>query len=180
MLTLDKSGQITGSELCKTQVIARLFGVSVRRIQQLTQDGVLPTTQKGKYDLVPTVQNYLQSISDKAQSKARAASESALRKQKLEADIALKKIMSEYNQLKSDIMAGKYITVEEASQDYAQFFVAFKKFALALPGRIVSRVSGAIDPTTARRLEKEMQEDVTQLLRAFVVAGVAEEGNPDG
>ena len=28
---------------CKTEVIADLFGVSVRRIQQLTQDGVLVT-----------------------------------------------------------------------------------------------------------------------------------------
>ncbi len=71
-----------------------------------------------------------------------------------------------------DIAAGKYISVEEATLDYARFFVAFKKFALSMPGRLVSRISSTVDPTEARRIEKELQADVTQLLRAFVVAGV--------
>ena len=33
----------TGGQLYESKVIAQLFGVSVRRIQQLTQDGVLET-----------------------------------------------------------------------------------------------------------------------------------------
>jgi phage terminase Nu1 subunit (DNA packaging protein) len=40
------------------KVIATLFGLTVRRIQQLTQDGVLATEQVGKqrrYDLLTTV-----------------------------------------------------------------------------------------------------------------------------
>ena len=64
--------------------------------------------------------------------------------------------------------------MEEATLDYARFFVAFKKFALSLPGRLISRIGGVVEPTEARRIEKEMQGDVTKLLRAFVVAGVDE------
>ena len=43
----------------KVDIIADLFGVSVRRIQQLTQEGVISTvaTKEGRrYDLVPTIQ----------------------------------------------------------------------------------------------------------------------------
>ena len=48
----------TGGQLYESKVIAQLFGVSVRRIQQLTQDGILETVhisgQRNKYDLIPT------------------------------------------------------------------------------------------------------------------------------
>ena len=43
----------------KVDTIANLFGVSVRRIQQLTQDGVISTTETAdgrRYELVPTIQ----------------------------------------------------------------------------------------------------------------------------
>ena len=90
----------------------------------------------------------------------------------MKAEIALKESQSELHRLKTDIAAGRYISVEEATMDYSRFFVAFKKFALSLPGRLITRISGLVDPTEARHIEKELQADVTQLLRAFVVAGV--------
>ena len=59
----------------KVEVIAELFGVSVRRIQQLTQDGVISTTETKegrRYDLVPTIQRYVKYLSDKAYGKSRS------------------------------------------------------------------------------------------------------------
>ena len=62
---------INDNQLYKADVIARLFNVTTRRIQQLTQDGVLPTVKPGGrgrrgYELVPTIQAYVQHLSDKA------------------------------------------------------------------------------------------------------------------
>ncbi len=52
----------TGGQYYETKVIAQLFNVSVRRIQQLTQDGVLETVKipdgGRRYELVPTIQAY--------------------------------------------------------------------------------------------------------------------------
>ena len=141
-----------------------------------TVQGVLPATETPngrQYDLVPTIQAYVKFLRDEAYGKNYSEKEQALKQQKLEADIALKGTQNELHRLKMDIAAGKYISVEEATLDYARFFVAFKKFAQSLPGRLVSQLGGAIEPTEARRIEKELQADVTQLLRAFVVAGVA-------
>ena len=175
-LIVSANGEITGGSMYPTTIIAKLFGVGGRRIQQLTVQGVLPATETPngrQYDLVPTIQAYVKFLRDEAYGKNYSEKEQALKQQKLEADIALKGTQNELHRLKMDIAAGKYISVEEATLDYARFFVAFKKFAQSLPGRLVSQLGGAIEPTEARRIEKELQADVTQLLRAFVVAGVA-------
>lgn len=163
----------------RVEIIAQLFGVTVRRIQQLTQEGILPTTETvegRRYDLVPTIQSYVKYLSDKAYGKNRSEKEMELREQKIKAEIALKESQGELHRLKTDIAAGKYIAVEEVTLDYQKFFVTFKKFAMGLPARILDAVSGfsEIDPLNARRLDKTIQQEIQSLLEAFVVAGVTE------
>lgn len=62
-ILMAENGEVKGS-LYRTEVIAQLFGVSVRRVQQLTQEGIISTTKiledghtVRRYDLVPTIQS---------------------------------------------------------------------------------------------------------------------------
>ena len=169
----------TNMGMYRVEVIAQLFGVTVRRIQQLTQEGILPTTETvegRRYDLVPTIQSYVQYLSDKAYGKNRSEKETELREQKLQAEIALKESQGELHQLKTAIAAGKYIAVEEVRMDYERFFVTFKNFAMSLPTRLVDEISSYVEPLEARRIEKELHQRVRNLLVAFVVAGVTDDG----
>lgn len=176
---MSEHGEVKGS-LYRTEVIAQLFGVSVRRIQQLTQEGVIKTTKViedgrtvRRYDLVPTIQNYVKYLSEKAYGKAgRSEKEMELREKKMEADAALKESQSELHRLKTEIAAGRYISIEEVKMDYAKFFVVFKKFAMALPSRIIGMIAGALEPVEARRVEKEIAQEINRLLGAFVIAGI--------
>lgn len=178
---MSDNGEVRGS-FYRTEIIAQLFGVSVRRIQQLTQDGVISTTKiiedgrtVRRYDLVPTIQNYIKYLSEKAYGRqGRTDKEIELREQKMEADIALKESQGELHKLKTEIAAGKYISVEEVKMDYSKFFVAFKKFAVSIPARVVGMLSGQLQPTEARKIEKELADEVNRLLGAFVIAGVVE------
>ena len=175
---MSEGGGIAGTAYYRVEIIAKLFNVTVRRIQQLTQDGVLPTveTPEGRrYDLVPTIQRYVRYLSDKAYGKNRSEKELELKEQKMRAEIALKESQGELHRLKTDIAAGKYIAVEEVTVDYEKFFLTFKKFAMALPARLTDMVSANMDPLEARRVEREIQGEVNQLLTAFVVAGVTED-----
>ena len=175
---MSEGGGIAGTAYYRVEIIAKLFNVTVRRIQQLTQDGVLPTveTPEGRrYDLVPTIQRYVQYLSDKAYGKNRSEKELELKEQKMRAEIALKESQGELHRLKTDIAAVKYIAVEEVTVDYEKFFLTFKKFAMALPARLTDMVSANMDPLEARRVEREIQGEVNQLLTAFVVAGVTED-----
>ena len=180
-LKLDKNGNIDNSSgnYYRTEVIAQLFGVSVRRIQQLTQDGVLQTvkTSSGrKYDLIPTIQKYVKYLSDKAYGRTKTSGrENELKEQKMEAEIALKQSQGELHRIKTEIVEGKYIDKNEVQLDYRRFFMNFKKFTLSIPSRITGYINGLVDPTQARTIESELNTEVNNLLNSFVVAGITPE-----
>lgn len=166
------------SGYARVEQIAQIFGVSVRRVQQLTQEGIIKTVsvpgQGRRYEWIPTIKTYIQYLSDKAYGKGRSERESELKEQKLQADIALKESQGELHRLKTDIAAGRYIDIEEVAMDYQKFFTVFKRFALSIPTRLVSMVSDKVDPLEARKLEKDLGAEVKRMLEAFVVAGSVE------
>lgn len=167
----------TGGSYYRVEVISQLFGVTVRRIQQLTQEGILPTTetvQGRRYDLVPTIQSYIKYLSDKAYGKNRNEKELELREQKLKAEIALKESQGELHRLKTDIAMGRYISTEEVQMDYSKFFVVFKKFALSIPAKVAGIAQAVVDPVIARSLEKDLSYEINNLLQGFVIAAKAD------
>lgn len=179
-LILDNKGQIKNdANLYKTETIAQLFGLSVRRIQQLTADGIIKattTTQGRRYDLVPTIRSYIKYLSDKANGKLpKNDKEAELKEQKLMADIALKESQNELHKLKTQIIEGKYIKTEKIEKDYRGFFMVFKKFAISIPSRVTGYINGYIPPTQVRSIENELNKEITNLLNSFVVAGIASE-----
>ncbi len=176
---MDNNGKVAGGGMYRVEIIAQLFGVTVRRIQQLTQEGVLPTTETAdgrRYDLVPTIQSYVQYLSDKAYGKNRSEKELELKEQKMKAEIALKESQGELHQLKTAIAAGKYIAVEEVTMEYQSFFLQFKKFAKGIAPRLVDAISGLVDldPLRARQLEKTVGAEVDSQLSSFVISAVTE------
>lgn len=177
------SNEVSSGSLYRVEVIASLFGVSVRRVQQLTQEGIIETVQTKdgrRYDLGPTVQKYIAYLSDKAYGRDQNKKETELREQKLKADIALKESQGELHQLRTAIAAGKYISVEEVQVDYSKFFVVFKKFALSIPSRVAGTISAVVDPVTARAVEKDLTREINSLLKGFVIAGKVDGEGSDG
>ena len=184
---MSKNGELkTTGAFYKVDVIAALFNLTVRRIQQLTQEGILPTVETAdgrRYELVPTIQRYTKYLSDKAYGKKTSEAESELKQEKLRAEIELKNLQGDYRQLQNDIMSGKFIEVDKVKSDYRRFFITFKKFALGIPSKLSARLGGIIDnPSEVRAIEAELNQDVITLLNGFVVAGhkdvdiVGEEG----
>ena len=48
------------------EAIARLLVITPRRLQQLTKEGYLPKSERGRYELVPVVQAYIRYLRDRA------------------------------------------------------------------------------------------------------------------
>lgn len=85
----------TVPEWASTTAVAKLLGKTTRRIQQLTQDGVLETEVPPgggarKYKTCETIQRYIAHIEQKAQETAAASSTAELNLRKLEAEVELK------------------------------------------------------------------------------------------
>ena len=115
-------------------------------------------------------------LSDKAKGKAATQEEDTLKKQKLQVEIDLKKSQLELHQLKNDIATGKYLPVENIQEDYKLFFTTFKKFAQAMPARLITQIAGYVEPAEARTLEKNLNNEVSEMLRAFIVAAQSGDG----
>ncbi len=153
----------TGGQYYDSKVMAQLFGVSVRRIQQLTQDGVIETVPlkvEGRtvrrYELVPTIQAYTKYLADKAYGREQINTEAELKEQKLKAEIALKESQGELHRLRTAIAAGEYISIEEARADYTKFFAVLKRFCAGLPARR-HQPDGRTDPRGGRFEPRDVQ-----------------------
>lgn len=163
------------------ETVATLFNLSSRRIEQLTKDGIIERTlikRRAQYETAPTIQRYITYLSDKAYNREITDMEKTLKEQKLRAEIELKKSQGELHRLRTEIAIGNYISVDEIKMDYSRFFVIFKNFALSIPGKVAGKVSGALDPVEVRRIEGELQNDITALLNGFVSRAVTEKPEP--
>ena len=170
-----------GSIHCTTKELAVLWGIHLRTVQRLTQEGIinkLSSAKNAKFDLQDSTTRYIKYLQDKATGKEVKQSEAGLKEKKLLAETALKESQAELHKMKTEIAAGKYLSVEEVKLDYAKFFVIFKKFAQGMAGRTMSYINGYIDPVEASNVEAKLTKEIDNLLRGFVVAGM-KEGVPD-
>lgn len=172
---------LTGAvpEWSSTTAIAQLLGKTVRRIQQLTQEGALETeipTGGGarKYRTCETVQRYVAYVEQKAQENGEKGRTAELNLKKLTAEVELKESQGQLSRLKADIAEGKYIETAMATEQLAEFMTTFKTFAMNIPSRVAGTVASYTDAATARAIERSTRKDLEAMLAIFVDAAVAE------
>ena len=73
-----------------TTELALILGITGRRVQQLTQDGVLTTVSRGKFVLSDAVQAYIGSISRGGLTKEEAEEAKKIERVKAKAEATLK------------------------------------------------------------------------------------------
>ena len=177
----EKPAVLTGSvpEWSSTTAIAKLLGYSVRRIQQLTQEGILETEVPPgggarKYRTCETIQRYIAHVEQKAQETGENSRQAELTLKKLEAEVELKESQGQLHRLKTAIAEGKYIPADQATEELEEFIARFKKFALNIPPRMAGTLSVHVDAVTVRALEKSMRKELEAMLAAFADAAVEE------
>ena len=80
-----------GQNLQPTKVIAQIFGVSTRRVEQLKTEGVIEGQGKPtKYDLLPTIKAYIKYLADKAYGREVKKTTAQLEESKLRAEVDIK------------------------------------------------------------------------------------------
>src|SRR3972149_4513055 len=57
---------MTAKATYPVNVIANPLALSIRRVYQLTSEGVIPKAEKGRYELVPAVRGYIRYLRDRA------------------------------------------------------------------------------------------------------------------
>lgn len=167
--------ETSGKNYQKADVIARLFGKTTRRIQQLTQDGILPTeeTPSGRrYDLLPTITRYIKYLEDRAENKQPQSMQEKL-EAKLDAEIKYKNAKADKAKLELSEIKGVMHRAADIEKLTNELVFSVRSMLLALPGRVAMDLAAI---NTAPEVSQYMARHVEALLDELAT----HEYSPDG
>lgn len=123
--------------LCGTQAIAKLFGLSTRRVEQLKAAGIINGTGRPvKYDLEQTVQAYIKYLSDKVTGKEKSQKDAENESAKLEGEARIKQAKAESEELKLKELKGELHRAEDVEAITTDHVMYVRSMLMALPGKL--------------------------------------------
>ena len=150
-----------------TQAISKIFGVSTRRIEQLTTDGVIqaiPNSRPRKYDLMPTIQRYIKFLSDKANGREKKDLDAANESARIKADAEIKSIKAEMARLELAEMKGTLHRAEDVEAIMTDHVLMLRGMMMALPGKLaVDCANAKTAPQAAEIIKKEVYRMLDRL-----------------
>ena len=129
--------------LQSTDIIAKLFDLDVRRVQQLAKEGILPAASQRpyKFDLLPTVKAYIRYLRDRANGKeAKTADTVKAEADKLRAEADLKQCKAKIAELQLKELEGKMHRSEDVEALTNDLVYTARSMIMALPGRLAMDV----------------------------------------
>ena len=131
--------------LQSTAVVASLFNLSERRVQQLAKEGVIEGRKVDgvyQFDLLPTVRKYIAYLSDKANG--RDQKNRKTEEEKLAAEADLKRAKADMAELQLKELRGQMHRSEDVEAITTDLVYTIRSMIIALPGRLAVDVA-AVD-----------------------------------
>ena len=138
-----------------SDIIARLFGVTTRRVQQLVNEGIIPAEQKKplRFDLLKTVQAYIKYLSDKAYGKEQKSTDTVQAEaDKLRAEADLKTHKAKIAEMQLNELEGTMHRSEDVEAMTNDLVYNIRAQIMALPGRLAVDVAQINDANEASAL----------------------------
>lgn len=147
------------------QVIATIFGVSTRRVEQLKTEGIIKGQGKPtKYDLLPTIKAYIKYLSDKANGREKRETDAQLETDKLSAEKRIKMAKAEMAELELKEMRGELHRASDVEAITTDHVLYLRSMLMALPGKLavdVAAINSA--PECADRIKREIYSVLNSL-----------------
>ena len=129
--------------LQSTEIMAKLFELDPRRVQQFAKEGILPAASQRpyKFDLLPTVKAYIRYLRDRANGKeAKTADTVKAEADKLRAEADLKQSKAKIAELQLKELEGKMHRSEDVEALTNDLVYTARSMIMALPGRLAMDV----------------------------------------
>lgn len=151
--------------LQSSQVIAKIFGVSTRRVEQLKTEGVIRGQGKPtKYDLLPTIQAYIRYLSDKANGREKKETDAQLETEKLTAEKRIKMAKAEMAELELKELKGELHRADDVEAITTDHVMFVRSMLMALPGKLAVDLAAIQSaPEAADRIKREVYGILEQL-----------------
>lgn len=158
------------TELVSSRVIADIFGVDPRRIQQLTKEGVITATRQGhanRYDLFETVRQYIRYLSEKANGRAPPKQDLDAEARKLEAEADFKRSKADMAALQLKELEGTMHRSEDVEAVMTDLVYTIRSMLMALPGRLAVDVTAAVSAAQASDIIRSEVYEILDKLSGY-------------
>jgi phage terminase Nu1 subunit (DNA packaging protein) len=149
-------------EIVGTTRLAKLLGITDRRIQQLVTEGVLEKEGRGRYDLAKTFQRYIQYSVDQVRARQSTGT-------KLEEETRLLKERADQVAMENDRLRGELIPRGEVRITWEHLVTASRTRLLAIPSQIKTKW-----PDTDMAMVLGVEEWIRQCLEELKHDGLPE------
>lgn len=149
-----------------TTKIAELFELTARRIQQLTQDGVLKTheTPAGRrYNVAEATKDYLRYMRRQLEQK-QSAQNNKLETDKLQAEVDIKNAKARVAELQLAELEGTMHRAEDVETMTTDLVFNIRSALMAMPGRLAVDTAELTSPAET---SVRIQEEVNEILRSL-------------
>jgi phage terminase Nu1 subunit (DNA packaging protein) len=149
--------------------IAKLLLLTERRVQQLTKEGVIPRSERGRYDLASAVQGYVRYLQERSVGQSSRGPEAdyhaeKTRKIRAEADLA---------EMDASLRKGELLEADDVRRSWRAVIGVIRAHLLgATPARIAAQVIG-----------RESEQEIKEILRSEIemaMRGASEGDISDG
>ena len=143
------------SVTCGATLLAKIFGIQVRRVQEFGASGVLPKTGKNRYPLVDSVTAYIAYVKERQ----------AKNPQDLNLERArLTKAQADHKEIDLAKARGELIPAEDVAKTWADMVLASKARLSAIPTSAAPLVAAADStPEVTRILQSQIEEALDEL-----------------
>lgn len=150
--------QITGDTEVSTKELATVLGVTARRVQQLAQDGTLPTVRKGRFLLSESVQRFIRF------STAAPVDEEDLKLEKTrrQSEAQIKASKAIIARLEAEELKGLMHRAEDVAAMTEDLVYTMRGALMALPGRLAVDVAAC---STAVEASDVIRREVHKIMR---------------
>ncbi len=156
---------MAGKATYPVNVIAKLLDLSVRRVYQLTNEGVIPKAEKGRYELVPAVQGYIRYLRDRAVG-ADALPDEAARASRAR----LIKAQAEAQEMENAKVRGELVPIDPVERAVTALLGVVRNRILAIETKLPMRVLGCNSLPEIQAIVAEMNHEALSELADFNVS----------
>lgn len=139
----ESSGDLLAKPI-KCPVIAKLFGITERRIQQLAKEDIIPKAERGKYELAGCVKGYIEYLQRIATDGDKSL---VLSKEKAR----LVNAQADAQELKNAITQGRVAPVSDLLTALMEIFSIVATQLDGISGRLANELAGVSDARIIRQ-----------------------------
>lgn len=148
--------------------IAKLFGLTERRVQQLAQEGIIPKPEKNQYELVGSVRSYINYLQQRAFGKGVGPQDTHLERARL------LKAQADMAEIELAERTGSLVTVDRVEADWTDMVSACRAKMLGIPTKTAYQIAHLENP---QEIEKFLKRTIYEALAEMAAYETDEDEN---